>query len=246
MNVLFAARTVAGKVRPSNQDAVLAIAGDDPETWVFAVADGVGGLADGAEASEAAIRAISSAVGSGGGPLGPRLEARLIECNEEIVRRGAASGRPSATTIVAVVIEDGRFQVLHAGDSRAYLFRGGRLERLTEDHSWVAEQIRAGTLTAEQGTTSQYRNVITRAVGAEPTLIVEHRASEPCLAGDLYLLCSDGLHGLASDALIAECIAAGGEPGEVADRLVELANALGGTDNISVVVARTEGSPPAV
>jgi len=244
VNVQFAARTVAGKVRDSNQDAVLALAGSDPGTWVFAVADGVGGLADGSEASGSAVRALTATARGGGGPLGPRLEAGLIECNCEVFNRGAASGRPSATTVVVLAIENEEFLVLHAGDSRAYLLRGGRLERLTEDHSWVAEQVRAGAMTAEQAAASAYRNVITRAIGVEPSVELERREAERYLSGDLFLLCSDGLHGLVGDAAIAGCINRGGTTEEIADRLVDLANASGGTDNISVVVARVDDSPP--
>ena len=237
MNVRFAERTVAGKVRPSNQDAVLATAGAEEGTWVFAVADGVGGLVDGAEASASAITALESAARDRGRPLRSRTEARLVECNREVYRRGADSGRPSATTIVVLGIEHGRFWVLHAGDSRAYVLRDGRLQRLTDDHSWVAEQVRGGAMTEEQASTSEYRNVITRAIGVEPLLVLDGREGEACLEGDLFLLCSDGLHGLVDDAEIAAAIAPVGEPGEIADRLVELANASGGTDNISVVIA---------
>jgi serine/threonine protein phosphatase PrpC len=233
----FAERTVVGNVRPSNQDAVLATRGAEPETWVFAVADGVGGLVDGAEASSSAIAALQAAAAGGGGPLAPRLEARLIECNSEVFNRGAATGRASATTIVVLCIERGQFSVLHAGDSRAYVLREGRILPLTEDHSWVADQVRSGALAAEDAATSPYRNVITRAVGVEPSLSLERSAGEPCKAGDCYLLCSDGLHGLVPDAGIAGAVAAGGDPDAIADRLVALANASGGTDNISVVVA---------
>ena len=236
MELEFAERSVTGNVRPSNQDRVLATAAVGTETWVLAVADGVGGLVDGAEASSLTIDGLKAAAVGGGGPLAPRLEARVIECNSEIFNRGEANGRPSATTVVILAIEGGEFSALHAGDSRAYLMRDGRIERLTEDHSWVAEQVRAGSLSPEEAAANPYRNVITRAVGVEPSLSVERGESRPCLRGDIYLLCSDGLHGLIDDSTIATSMALGGGPAVIADRLVELAIAAGGTDNISVVV----------
>lgn len=240
MNLQYANQTSTGRVRSTNQDAMLALPGPEADSWVFAVADGVGGLVDGADASQSVVDAIENEVRSGSGPLAPRLEAALKQVNSDVFGQGAAMGRPRATTIVLVSIEHETFSVLHAGDSRAYLLRDGRLSRLTADHGWVAEQLRAGTMTAEQAENSPYRNVITRAVGVEPSVAVERREPAACLPGDVYLLCSDGLHGLVDDEKIQLFLAEKRPCEEIAAQLVDIANASGGTDNISVVVARVE------
>lgn len=240
MHVGFAAVTDVGRVRETNQDAVLATAGADRGSYVFAVADGVGGLLDGAEASRLVVEMLVEGARLQTDDLTGALHAQLLAANTKIFEKGTAKGFPSATTIVVVTIAGGHFEVIHAGDSRAYLWRGGQLQRLTADHSWVGEQERAGTLTPEEAARSQYRNIITRCVGAEPAVQLERRDAERCLADDLFLLSSDGLHGLVDEPEIVAVLASGSTLQEIADRLVELANERGGTDNISVVVARIE------
>ncbi len=240
MNIRFAALTAPGRVRPSNQDSVLALDGPRKGDYVFAVADGVGGLTGGAEASRSVVDDLAAAAAACDASLASCLEARLAATNAQLYEKGAQSGQPSGTTIVAVVVDDGSFEVLHAGDSRAYVFRSNRLNRLTEDHAWVAEQVRAGALTEAQAAESPHRNIITRCVGIEPLLEIERRPPEPCFPGDLFLLSSDGLHGLVRDDELAEILGGNDPVSDLTRRLVELANDRGGTDNISVVLARVE------
>ena len=240
MTINFAASTTAGRVRPTNQDDVAAVAGSRPGTFLFAVADGVGGLAEGAEASHGVIAALTSAFEGDAIPLSARVSTQILEANAALHGRGLASGQPVGTTIVVVTIEDGSFEVLHVGDSRAYLLRETTLLRLTEDHSWVAEQVRAGVLTEQEASNSPHRNVITRCLGVEPDVTIERRGPEPCLAGDTFLLCSDGLHGLVADAQIRDVLRRTDPPEALARSLVDMANDAGGTDNISVVVAHVE------
>jgi len=240
MNIRFAALTVPGRVRPTNQDSVLALDGPRKGSYVFAVADGVGGLTGGAEASRRLVEALAAAAGECEGSLSSCLDARIAATNAQLYEEGARTGRPSGTTLVAIVVDEGKFEVLHAGDSRAYLFRTAHLQRLTEDHAWVAEQVRAGALTEAEAAESPHRNIITRCVGIEPLLEVDHRPPEACSPGDLFLLSSDGLHGLVRDNELAEALGRDDPASDLARRLVNLANERGGTDNISVVLARVE------
>jgi len=227
-------------VRPTNQDSVLALDGPRTGTYVFAVADGVGGLAGGAEASKRLVDALAAAAGECDGSLAACLRASAASVNAQLYEDGARSGRPSGTTLVAIAVQDGAFEVLHAGDSRAYVFRASQLHRLTEDHAWVAEQVRSGALTEAEAAESPHRNIITRCVGIEPSVDVDHRPPEPCIPGDTFLLSSDGLHGLVTDSELAGALAGNGPVNDLARRLVEMANDRGGTDNISVVIARVE------
>jgi protein phosphatase len=237
----YASLTSVGRVRETNQDAVLAVNGPRPGVYVFAVADGLGGMAGGAEASSLVVDTLAAEATAIGNDLPLRLRQRLLDVNALIHADGAALGQPGGTTVVVVVVEGGRFEVLHAGDSRAYLLRSLRLERLTEDHSWVAEQVQAGLLTWAEAAVSPYRNIVTRAIGVEPEVAIDRRKPAPCLPGDVFLLCSDGLHGLVPDSDIGAALAGDDPPAELARRLVDMANERGGTDNISVVVARVEG-----
>lgn len=238
MKAEYVAQSVAGRVRPSNQDSVVALKGTAPGEYVFAVADGVGGLARGEEASRLAVEAVAAAVRDCSPLAVACLSGRLQDANRRIYDSGANKGDQAGTTIVAVVVQHARFVVLHAGDSRAYLWRQGTLERLTDDHAWVQEQVRAGVLTEEQAAHSPYRNVITRCLGIEPEIELEERPEAPLESGDVLLLCSDGLHGLATDAEIEAVLDNDGSVSLLAERLVALANGRGGTDNISVVLAR--------
>jgi protein phosphatase len=144
------------------------------------------------------------------------------------------------TTLVVGVFRDQRLLLGHVGDSRAYRLRGGRLQQLTHDHSLLQEQIDAGLLTPEQAVFSSNKNLVTRAVGVEDTVLLETHAHD-LLPGDLYLLCSDGLSDMLDDDTIAQLLG-GQEPlDEVAGALVDAANDAGGKDNISVVLVRVRG-----
>ncbi len=141
------------------------------------------------------------------------------------------------TTFTAAMLEDGRLDVVHVGDSRAYLWRDGKLRQLTEDHSVVAELVRRGSISPEDAEHHPHRNVITRALGAEPEVVVD-TFSEYLRDGDVVLLCSDGLSSYVAEEDIAAALADAVTLADAAKALVERANGAGGTDNVTVVLAR--------
>ena len=145
------------------------------------------------------------------------------------------------TTCVAAVVQGETLSVAHAGDSRAYLLRDGALERLTDDHSYVAEQVRAGVISEESAQRSRFRNVITRAVGIEPT-ITPDLSQRPVRPGDALLLCTDGLTNMVPEDQIARIMQQAPSAQAAAERLIQIANRNGGKDNITAVVARLEVS----
>jgi serine/threonine protein phosphatase PrpC len=267
MPLSFFASTHVGVRRDINEDCYCA----RPDLGLFAVADGVGGHHAGEVASRAAVDAIEQAAEDTRGwteqsawPFdyqpalgvdGNRLNWALHQANVRLRVEGeAARGRAGmATTIAAVLFETDAAGVRepirgatigHVGDSRVYRWRAGCLDRLTRDHSWVEEQVRAGALSEQEAWRHPRRNLLTRALtgGAEP-------ASEfgwaPLRDGDALLLCSDGLCGVLTDAQIAEILETSqGDPartrpnGTVCDALVHAANLAGGPDNITVILVR--------
>jgi protein phosphatase len=143
------------------------------------------------------------------------------------------------TTVVGFFLKGAIAAVAHVGDSRAYRFRGGSLEQLTQDHTWVHEQVVAGFLSKEQARAHPLKNVVTRALGGESDVAVDVREVE-VQRGDLYLLCSDGLTTMLSDRDIKERLGAGKPLEETCRRLVADANARGGFDNVTVVLLGIE------
>jgi protein phosphatase len=145
-------------------------------------------------------------------------------------------------TAIAACFTDERMSLAHVGDSRAYMLRGGQLEQLTEDHSFVAEQVRRGMMTQEEAATSRMQNVLLRALGIEPEVEVD--VDEELMGeDDTLLLCSDGLTRELSDAQITAVLREGSDAQESANRLIELANDAGGRDNITVIVVREALKP---
>jgi serine/threonine protein phosphatase PrpC len=171
---------------------------------------------------------------------GNRLRIALRLANQRVIdaSREQRQYRGMASTVVAALVKDGTAHIAHAGDSRIYLWRAGTLTRLTVDHSYVSERIQEGSLTAEEARVHPLRNMVTRAVGGRPELDVEVQAV-PLQPADALLLCSDGLTGMLPDADIARLLeGAGPSPEEAVESLVAEANARGGDDNITVLVAR--------
>jgi protein phosphatase len=214
--------------------------GADESVWhLLAVADGVGGLAHGEWASETALAILKAEVRTALGTAEPvdALSAGFRAANARVWGGSSTpAGWPrAATTLVAAVLGKGAVWWAHVGDSRAYLVRQGRAQRLTQDHSWVEEQVRAGIMTAEEAQVSERRSLITRSVGGAVDIDVETGGPIHLSTGDSVILCSDGLHGQVSDdelALITQQLL----PEAAAERLVSLSNERGGPDNISVIV----------
>jgi len=156
----------------------------------------------------------------------------------------AANSNPQyagmGTTLVVAVFRENRLLVGHVGDSRAYRLRAGRLQQITRDHSLLQEQIDAGLITPEQAAFSANKNLVTRAVGVEDTVLLETHQHE-VLPGDLYLMCSDGLSDMLDDASIAQLLQTSDSLDQTARALIDGANDAGGKDNISVILVRASG-----
>lgn len=230
------ARTDTGR-RASNEDRFL----DRPDRGLWAVADGMGGHRLGEVASTLVIEGLE-ALGefeSGYAFLNAVVET-LNHANRGLIDqgrdRGAGPAGPIGSTVVALLIHEGHYACVWAGDSRAYLQRDGRLRRLTRDHSLVQELVEGGSLSPEQSRRHPGANIITRAVGVDDPLKldVEHGAVEP---GDVFLLCSDGLTGVVEDRELGAALK-GGEPQAAADTLMRMALDGGARDNVTLVVIR--------
>ena len=228
-----AALTHVGKVRATNQDALV----ESDEMCLYGVADGMGGHNGGETASTGARDHLLSAL-KGQKPSLDALRTAIEAANTALFEQQKENETLSGmgTTLSVVWMSDHFAYLGHVGDSRIYCLRDGKLQQMTDDHSLVGELLRMGFLTPEQAETHPNRNVITRAVGTEEGIDVD-LAVEERRAGDVWLICSDGLHGLVSDedmeAAVKEL-----SPQEAAQKLLEAALEAGGKDNISVIVLR--------
>jgi protein phosphatase len=230
MMLRTAARTDIGHVRPTNQDAVLCL------DRLVAVADGMGGAPAGEAASSLALAVVDAAFT---GRSVDELEAAVRAANRAIFERASADDdlEGMGTTLCAVGLTgDGRFVVVNVGDSRAYLLRDGELQRLTQDHSIVADLVLRGELTEEEARHHPHRSVLTRAVGVGPTVEVD-AVVQQAGPGDRVLLCTDGLINEVRQEQIVSVMETADGLADVADALVDLALANGGHDNVAVVVA---------
>jgi serine/threonine protein phosphatase PrpC len=242
----FASALDTGRVRRHNEDAVVI----DAQAGVAVLADGMGGHNAGEVASAMAGNLVCRDLvrwrraWEGTPSVAAALQAVhrcVAHANQAILDTSLT--RPECqgmgTTLVVLVALGAQVLIGHAGDSRAYRWRGGALERLTRDHSLLQEQIDAGLLTPEQAAVATRRNVVTRAVGVGRDLELEAH-THACLPGDLLLMCSDGLSDMLGDAEIARILATGGPLEAACARLVDAANRAGGADNISVVLTRDD------
>ncbi len=228
------AKTDTGRQRRDNEDCVLA------RPPVFVVADGMGGAQAGEVASGIAVEAFAEGL-AGSGTAEERLASRAREANRRIFEL-AASQRERAgmgTTLTAAYLDESQLAIAHVGDSRAYLFRDGALQRLTQDHSLVDELVRRGKLTEEEAAEHPQRSIITRALGPEPDVDVD-TWTYPVRAGDLLLLCSDGLTSMISEERVSEILSGADDLELAAQALIDEANRAGGRDNITVVLFRLE------
>ena len=232
--VRTASHTDVGRVRSENQDACAEFIGAGG-TRLLVVADGMGGHAGGEVASRTAIEAIGEWFENGGGADGERLREALEAANERVYRMSEESPqlRGMGTTGVALLLGPGAAAwVAHVGDSRAYRLRRGRIELLTEDHSWVGEEVRNKRLTPEEAEVHPRRSALLRSIGVDPDVEVDV-TPVPVESGDRFLLCSDGLWGEVDEETIAFAMATD-DPEVSVRRLVELANDHGGRDNVTV------------
>jgi protein phosphatase len=239
--LVLACASDVGRSRSENQDAWREASNALGER-LLVLADGMGGHRGGAEASRMCVQTIEQRFLEQHDPVELRLRRGIDEANSDILHRGLEDsdlGGMGATCVALVVCPDGQGWVAWAGDSRLYRLRAGVLEALTEDHSLVAEWQKMGVLTPAQAAAHPKRNELTRAIGVTREVEPELRALE-LRAGDRYLLCSDGLCGVVDADTIAQLL--GAHPPEVAVRaLIECANARGGPDNVTVLIAWLPG-----
>lgn len=246
--VAYAGVSDPGLVRRCNEDSLLLL----PEAGFFAVADGLGGLDAGDLASSMTLDLVRERVAACPAPVlssrwssrlglrkkGPCLENMIREINRRLFEERIARHKNMASTLVLAHLDQQEIVVGHVGDSRLYRRRDNALLRLTADHSLVEELQRQGVMTADQARQSPQKHVITRAIGAEPT-VNPTVASFPLRAGDVYCLCTDGLTGMLDDGAIHACLRENPDPDhciQMANSLVACANAAGGRDNVTVVV----------
>jgi serine/threonine protein phosphatase PrpC len=226
--------THVGAVRRHNEDAGL----DRREIGLWAVADGMGGHAAGEVASQLIVDSLSAieAPADPGGFLA-EVRTRLSNANLKLIEEAARRGTPVVGSTVVVLLAHGEFfACLWAGDSRLYRLRNGELRRLTRDHSQVWEMVEAGVLDEAAAEHHASANIITRAVGAQPDLVLD-KVSDRLAADDLFLLCTDGLSKMVPDREIAELLRGAPLP-LIPEALIAAALARGGRDNVTVVVVR--------
>jgi len=241
--VEYAGLSDVGRQREANEDSYVLAAP------VFVVADGMGGARAGEVASRTATEVFEGAADAPEGTPEQRLTRMTQDANRRIfdLSQSDASTRGMGTTLTAAMVSPAGVSIGHVGDSRAYRLRDGSLEQLTHDHSLVAELERSGQLTAEAAVHHPQRSIITRALGPEADVDVDAHthATRP---GDAFLLCSDGLTSMVSDAEIESIVRGSATLSEAASGLVRAANQSGGRDNITVVLFRVDddGSEPGV
>jgi len=255
-SLTWAVTSDSGLKRTSNEDSY----STRPDVGLFVVADGMGGHVAGEVASRVAVEAIEAFIQETAGadrnrtwpfPFDPSisLEANRLRAAFRLANRKIASAiadsqdlRGMATTASAVLLGPRSASVAHVGDSRVYVLRDGKLQQLTHDHSWVEEQVRAGTLTPTAARQHPWRNVVTRALsgGEDPEVDVTEVSPKP---GERYLLCSDGLFTVVPDSQIAEILGEQGVPLEsIARSLIEAANEGGGPDNITALILQIDAA----
>lgn len=236
--ILACSKTDLGLRRPRNEDVCMA----DADRCVFMVADGMGGRAAGDVASALFLEAVTEVFEERKellpAEVTAKIEAAFSLANGKILANVALNPDHlgmGCTAELLVICQD-HYIVGHVGDSRTYLFRGGKLSQLTLDHSLVQEQLHQGLITPDQAEKSQFRNVLLRAVGVDAVLTVDITGG-PFYPGDIFLLCTDGLHGMVNKDEIVSVLAFHAALSFKADILINMANDAGGNDNISVTLA---------
>ena len=258
--LVFGFRSDVGRVRQVNEDSFLVLTGPHLPGGldaVCAVADGMGGHQAGEVASSTVVSLLEEWFTSGSYlqqvTYSPThrdyylvvLKEVLERLNDEVCQLAAQRDGTSGmgTTATLALVQGDCLYIGHVGDSRAYLLRGDTLHRLTQDHTWVAEQMQAGYLSAAEAATHPRRHVLTRAVGHSATLRAD-RAVYSLQLGDRVLLCSDGLSGVVAEDVICQTLRNAPNPQVACDQLADLANQQGGPDNISAVAFYVVSSGP--
>jgi protein phosphatase len=249
MNYQFYSMTDPGRARDNNEDSV---AFDEP-TLTAVLADGMGGYSAGEIASGMATAFIRSELSrwlieAGDGAKAREVRRAMEICVDNANRSIFNSANSNAhyagmgTTLVVGVFRDDKLVLGHIGDSRCYRLRDGVLAQITKDHSLLQEQMDAGLITAEQAATSSIKNLVTRALGVDESVLLEVN-EHSVRAGDLYLMCSDGLSDMIEDDGITRIVSSVVPLEQKAKQLIDLANENGGRDNISVLLVELHETP---
>jgi serine/threonine protein phosphatase PrpC len=239
VKLIGAAHTDRGRVRRENQDSY----GFDAGIGLYLVADGMGGRAGGKRASEEAARVVAEAVAASaasGTDGAGRLTHAIERANAHVWELSQSDPllHGMGTTIAALLVEGETAHVAHVGDSRVYRLRGEAIAPLTRDHSYLVELAGQGADVADPRVRARFGSLLTRAVGVEPTVEVD-ALSEPILAGDVFLLCSDGVYRMVAPGELAAIVAAKGDDLAAAcAAIVARANDAGGSDNSTVILLR--------
>jgi len=250
MRIEVAGHTHVGMKRNHNEDNFLVL----PDVHVFCVADGMGGHASGEVASKIAVDEISEFFRLTSQDMEAtwpykmdktrnydenRLATAIKLANCRIYERAAVEQKLKGmgTTVASVHFAANHAYVGHVGDSRVYFQRDGQLRQVTEDHSLLNDYLKAKKLTPEEIEAFPHKNVIVRALGMKDTVQVDVNKFE-CREGDQFLICSDGLSGMVTDAQIQETLAKVTDLDAACGQLIEMANAAGGNDNVTCVLAR--------
>ncbi len=245
LRLAAAGLTDVGRRRERNQDNTThRVPTDEAELAkkgaLFVICDGMGGHAAGEVAAEIGVNTIRDAYfASTSTDIIDSLADAIRAANEAIFEYAAEHPELTGmgTTCVTLLIHGGRAYFVNIGDSRGYLARDGKLRQVTLDHSWVAEQVRAGVLTEDQARVHAHRNVITRSLGTQP-IVNADLFIEKLREGDRILLCSDGLHGYVDEQAVEKTVLESSQPDESVQALVDMANDNGGPDNITAVLVQ--------
>jgi serine/threonine protein phosphatase PrpC len=227
MNVSVGAATDIGQVREGNEDSYLVV---EP---LYAVADGMGGHRGGEVASSLALETVQGMFERREGSLAEQV----AEANRAVFDRSQNDRKVSGmgTTLTAAQVDGNRVHLVHVGDSRAYLLRGGELTQVTEDHTLVHRMVMEGEISEEEAETHPHRSILTRALGVDQNIQVDEGDLEVA-PGDRLLLCTDGLTGMVPEEQIREILLESLDPQEAVDKLVKVANRAGGIDNITALI----------
>jgi protein phosphatase len=250
IQVTIGAASDPGQKRKENQDSHsyrLPEEGSSHRKGILlALADGMGGHSGGSVASQTAIEALMETYYTDmSSSITESLEKSFLKANERVIEKGKSDIdlHGLGSTLTAAVLKDDKMYYAHVGDSRGYIIYDKKITQFTEDHSYVASLLKAGVINEEEALTHPDGNIITRAIGADENLNVDVSPAYQKLKKNQYiLLCCDGLYRVVTPEEITDTVYAYQDPEAISQKLVEMANAKGGPDNITVLIARIDGT----
>lgn len=239
----FAAKSDIGKIREINEDSFKVIIGQTGRPDTFIIADGMGGHNAGEVASQTAVDFAEeyimnySHIFSDKEKILSGIEKLIEEANKDVYNKAREidTNHGMGTTFIIAVLFEGVLYIGHVGDSRLYLIRDGKIEKITTDHSYIEELVKNGTITREEALNHPKRNIITRALGCEEDIVVD-KISIDIEDMDILMLCTDGLTNMLSENEIVDVINNSDDLQSCCDRLINMSNEKGGDDNITIIL----------